>query len=317
MGVCVDTESTAGAPVYTVIVPVYNSEHTLRELAQRITAVFELSVRKNHEIVFVDDGSADRSWETLLVLHEQDKRIKIIRHMCNFGQHNALMCGMKHGAGDFFITIDDDLQNPPEEIPKLIGKIGEGFDLVYGEYVRKVHGSMRNLGSRIVQTVYRRVFRRNYDLTAFRIITRQLAESVLDYDKNFVFLDGLLAWNSRNVGTVEVFHEPRRTGRSGYHLGKLITLSLNLVTNFSIFPLQIASLVGILFALIGAGVGVFLVFKKIMLGIPVAGYASMMVAICLLSGIQLLSLGLIGEYLGRVHIGNSGRAQFRIREKRL
>jgi glycosyltransferase involved in cell wall biosynthesis len=299
---------------YSVVIPVYNSEATLEELYSRLQSVLK-PISGNFEIIFIDDASHDRSWQKLEELHSRDNRVKVIQLMYNFGQHNAIMCGFHFVQGEYVITMDDDLQNPPEEIPKLIDRIKEGYDLVYGEYLSKKHNWFRNIGSSLVQLMYRKVFNVYNNLSAFRIIKRQLIQNILNYDRNYVFIDGLLAWNTKNIGEIRVLHRERKHGRSGYGLGKLITLSLNMITNFSVVPLQMASILGLLFALLGFIMGVLFFVKKIIFGIPLTGYASLIVAITIFSGIQLLSLGLIGEYIGRIHININKRPQYEIRKQ--
>lgn len=301
---------------YSLVVPVFNSESTLGELYARVQSVFE-SITDKFEIVFVDDASRDGSWRKLEELRARDNRVKIIQLMCNFGQHNAIMCGFHFAQGAYIITLDDDLQNPPEEIPKLITKLNEGYDLVYGEYISKKHSSFRNIGSSLVQLVYKKVFNIRHNLTAFRIMKKQLMLNILKYDKNFVFIDGLLAWNTKSIGSIKTAHYERSHGKSGYGLGKLMTLSLNMVTNFSIIPLQVVSVLGLLFAFSGFAMGIFFLMKKIIFGIPVQGYTSLIIAVAMFSGVQLVSLGLIGEYVGRIHININKKPQYEIRKQSL
>lgn len=299
---------------YSVVIPVYNSSKTLEELYARISAVFK-NITENFEIIFIDDDSIDSSWKKLNELRARDGKIKLIQLMRNFGQHNAIMCGFHHARGKFIITMDDDLQNPPEEIPNLISKIKEGYDLVYGEYISKKHGLFRNAGSNFVQFIYKKVFNVRGNLTSFRIITVELVGQITKYNFNYVFIDGLLAWNTKNIGYALVVHQKRTLGKSGYSLRKLFTLSFNMITNFSIVPLQLASVTGILFACLGFIMAVVYFIKKICLGIPVAGFATIIIAITIFSGIQLIILGLMGEYLGRILLSINSKPQFLIREK--
>jgi len=298
---------------YSVIVPVYRSEKTLHELVQRIQNVFE-SIASEYEIILVEDCGGDGSWEIMQKLHEDDHRVKIIQLMNNFGQHNAIMCGFHYAKGEYIITMDDDLQNPPEEITKLIKKINEGYDIVYGEYLTKQHSIIRNMGSSLIQLIYKKVFDVQNNLTAFRIIRRDIIQSILRFDKSFVFIDGLLAWSSKKIGTVSVVHDKRPQGKSGYSIIKLFTLSFNMVTNFSILPLQIASFLGYLFAFMGLCMAIYFSFKKIFYDIPVTGYASLIVAITIFAGVQLVTIGLIGEYLGRIHLNINSKPQYIIRQ---
>ena len=300
--------------VYSVVVPVYRAEKTLVELITRLKKILN-EITSAYEIILVEDCGGDGSWEIMKKLHNEGPRIKIIQLMTNFGQHNAIMCGFHHAKGEFIITMDDDLQNPPEEIPKVINKMQEGYDIVYGEYISKQHNTFRNFGALMIQFVYKKVFKLDHNPTAFRIVKRDIIQSILRYDKNYVFLDGLLAWCTKNVGYTPVVHEKRSGGKSGYSFIKLITLSLNMVTNFSIFPLQLATILGLLFAIIGFLMGLYFLFKKIFFGVPVEGFTSLIIAVTMFSGIQLLTLGLIGEYLGRVHLNINNKPQFLVREK--
>lgn len=300
--------------MYSVVIPVYNSEKTIIELHKRIKQTFD-EIKADFEIVFIDDNSKDNSWQVLTELAENNKNIQAIQLMRNFGQHNALMCGFHYARGNFIITMDDDLQNPPEEIHKLIAKLDEGFDLVYGTYLEKKHSRLRNLGSLFVQMLYKKTFGLKNTISPFRIISGQVIEKILSYDSNFVFLDGLLAWNTSRINTVYVQHQNRKDGKSGYTLRKLISLSVNMAANFSIIPLQLASLIGFLFSIIGFLMAVIFFIKKLVFDIPVTGYTSLIVAITIFAGIQLMTLGLIGEYIGRIHINVNKKPQFAIRNK--
>jgi polyisoprenyl-phosphate glycosyltransferase len=295
----------------SVIIPVYRSSQTLEPLTARLREVLDRT-RLDYEIIFVEDGSPDDSWGVLESLRQrQPERIVAIQLMRNYGQHNALMCGFRHARGDFVVTMDDDLQNPPEEIPKLIEAIKRGdYDLVYGSYGGKKHSAWRNLSSGVVNAFYRRVFRSSVTVTSFRIIRRPLLESIFAYNLNFTFIDGLLAWNTQRIGQAEVEHRPRAEGRSGYSLTKLTMLALNLFTNFSLLPLQMVSLVGLLTALLGLLVAVYYLVLYLMSAILVPGYASTIIAILVLGGVQLLSLGIMGEYLGRLHLNVNRKPQY-------
>jgi glycosyltransferase involved in cell wall biosynthesis len=298
----------------SVVIPVYNSAQTLSELVERLEKVLKRIVNNRYELVLVNDGSTDSSWNILKELAESNGKIIAINLTRNFGQHNALMCGFSRAIGKYIITIDDDLQNPPEEIPKLFNEIQNGYDVVYGIYDIKKHSKFRNLGSIIVQFLYRRVFNIDTRLTSFRIMKRQIVEFLLSYEKSFTFIDGIIAWYTKKIKNVSVEHQHRNSGDSGYSLRKLVILALNMVTNFSIAPLQIASLTGTFFAILGFIFGTFILIKKIFFGIPVSGFASTIVAITIFSGVQLLTLGVLGEYVGRIHINVNKRPQYAIRD---
>jgi len=267
------------------------------------------------EVLLVDDGSPDTTWETIERLHAADpEHITAIRLMRNFGQHNALMCGLRHARGDYIITMDDDGQHPPEEIPKLIEAIRQtGADVVYGVPKSRNHAAWRNLGSWLVTSFYKLVFRSRVTTSAFRIMRREVVDAILAYDLNYTYIDGLLAWNTDRIAQIEVEHRPRQNGRSGYSLGKLLTLALNLFTNFSLLPLQAVSAVGFVVAVLGLVMGVYYFILYVSGNILVPGYASTIVAILVLGGLQLLSLGIMGEYLGRVHLNINRKPQYTIR----
>jgi undecaprenyl-phosphate 4-deoxy-4-formamido-L-arabinose transferase len=299
----------------SIVIPAYHSEKTLPMLMQRLYKVLE-GMGKSYEVVVVDDGSQDGTWSVLSRLQtEHQQTLTAVQLMRNFGQHNALMCGLRHARGELIVTMDDDLQNPPEEIPALVKAMQEGdYDLVYGKYDRKRHGRWRNLGSTVVNIFYRWVFHLTVTVTAFRVMRRQLAQSILSYDLNFTFLDGLLAWNTQRIGAVPVRHEPRQDGRSGYSLRRLVLLAMNLFANFSLLPLQLVSLLGFLFSLVGFALGILYLVKYFLDQLVVPGYASTIVAILILGGTQLLALGVIGEYLGRLHLNVNRKPQYTVRK---
>lgn len=295
----------------SVIVPVYNSAATLPELVDRLLAVFAESGH-SYEIILIDDGSVDDSWVTLKTLQsEHPAHLIVIELMRNFGQHNAIMCGFKECSGKYVVTLDDDLQNPPEEIPWLISCLQKNdLDLVYGMCVEKKHHMMRNVGSRLTQSFYRVVFRRKNGVSAFRVITQELVACVVSYNKNYIYLDGLFAWNSSRIADVRVRHDARLVGQSGYSVRKLIVLATNLFTNFTLAPLQFVSLVGFTTAAVGFGAAGYYAYAKLVNDIAVPGFASLIIAITCFSGIQLLSLGVMGEYLGRLHLNSNQQPQY-------
>jgi undecaprenyl-phosphate 4-deoxy-4-formamido-L-arabinose transferase len=295
----------------SVVIPVYRSAAMLRELTGRLRAVLD-ATGLDYEIVFVEDGSPDQSWQVLRQIQAaHPERVVAIELMRNFGQHNALMCGFRHARGEYVVTMDDDLQNPPEELPRLLAAIRTGeLDLVYGRYQSKEHGGWRNLGSALVNRFYRLVFKSGVTVTSFRIIRRQVLDSIFAYSLNYTFIDGLLAWNTQRIGQVPVAHHPRRTGRSGYSLSKLAVLALNLFTNFSLLPLQWISVCGLLSAGLGLLTSVYFLIQYLLARIELPGYASIITAILVLGGLQLMALGVMAEYLGRLHLNVNRKPQY-------
>lgn len=306
---------TVRVPLLSIVVPVYRSAATVRELFARIARTCA-EAEFAFEVVFVNDASPDGVWPVLVELQRaHPNRVVVIELMRNFGQHNALMCGFRHARGQFILTMDDDLQNPPEEIPKLVRAIREGnFDLVYGVPELKQHAVGRNLGSAAVNWFYRQVFRMPVTVTSLRIMRRELVNAILTYNLNFTFIDGLLAWNTQRVGQVTVEHHARENGRSGYSIAKLVTLALNLFTNFSLLPLQIATGVGLAASVLGLGAGAYYLLLALTSSIAVPGYASTIVAVLVLGGLQLLALGIIGEYIGRLHLNVNRKPQYTVRQ---
>jgi polyisoprenyl-phosphate glycosyltransferase len=306
--------SASERPYLSVVVPVYRSTGTLAELHARIAAACQAAA-PSYEIVFVNDASPDDAWRMLTDLAQKDpEHVIAIELMRNFGQHNALMCGFRHARGELIITLDDDLQNPPEAIVTMIATLQNGeFDLVYGVPEQRQHAVGRNIGSWLVNVFYRSVFRTNATLTSYRIIRRKLLEAILEYDLNFTFIDGLLAWNTQQIGEATVGHHPRSNGRSGYSLGKLLTLALNLFTNFSLLPLQVASGVGLVAAVLGLLTGTYYLVQALTSNIAVPGYASTIIAVMVLGGVQLLALGIVGEYVGRLHLNVNRKPQYTVR----
>lgn len=299
----------------SVVIPVYRGAPTIGELVDGIVTLFQRTGIQG-EIILIEDASPDNAWGVIRDLnHKHPKIVRGIRLMRNFGQHNAIMCGLRHAKGDYIITMDDDGQHPPEEIPKLLRAIEQTeADVVYGVPRERNHAPWRNLGSWIVVTFYKLVFRTRVTPSAFRIMRRQVVEAILSYDLNYTYIDGLLAWNTNRIAQIEVEHRPRKVGRSGYNFAKLFTLAMNLFTNFSLLPLQIVSASGIAVAFAGLVLGLYYFVQKIVGNIAVPGYASLIVAVLILGGLQLLALGIIGEYLGRIHLNINKQPQYTIRE---
>jgi len=300
----------------SVVIPVYRSVSSLAALVDRFLPVLE-SITPSHEIVFVDDGSPDDAWQVLSQLQaEHPERIVAVQLMRNFGQHNALMCGFRLARGRLVVTIDDDLQNPPEEVPKLVATMLEGnFDLVYGNPKgAKRQATWRNLGSRAINAFYRMVFHSSIPISSFRIIRRELLEAIFPYNLNYTFVDGLLAWNTQRIGEIAVEHHPRTVGRSGYSLARLLILTLNLFTNFSLLPLQFVSAVGFCAAIAGFVAALFFLFLYLLSSIAVPGFASIIISILVMGGIQLMALGIMGEYIGRLHLNVNRKPQYAVRQ---
>ena len=236
----------------SVIVPVYNSESFLGDLVARLQPVLE-NLCQAYELILVNDGSQDRSWETISELATAHSWIRGIDLMCNYGQHNALLCGIQAARYEITVTLDDDLQHPPEEIPKLINKLAEGYDVVYGTPQQEQHGFLRNVASRItklaLQTAIGAETARN--VSAFRAFRTMLRKAFSNYRGPFVSIDVLLTWGTKRFAGIPIPHAPRSKGVSNYTFLKLVTHALNMMTGFSTLPLQLASLLGFAFTVFG------------------------------------------------------------------
>jgi polyisoprenyl-phosphate glycosyltransferase len=299
----------------SVVVPVYHGATTLPLLVPRLISVLG-PTRRSFEIVLVDDGSKDGSWKVIRELQASYPDLVLaVQLMRNYGQHNALMAGFRQTSGEIIVTMDEDLQHPPEEVPKLLEAMeARELDVVYGWYDSKKHSGWRNLGSALVNTFYRKVFRLPIHPSAFRAVRRVVLDCIFSYSLNYTYIDGLLAWNSSRIGEVSVAHQPRAGGRSGYSVGKLMLLALNMFTNFSLIPLQFVSVCGMMVSLGGMLLAFYYLFKYFFNDITVPGYASLIIAILLLGGIQLLALGILGEYVGRLHLNVNRKPQYSIRQ---
>lgn len=299
----------------SVVVPVYNSERSLPNLCERLAAVLpRLAAR--YEVILVDDGSRDRSASVIHDLCERYPWVIGVRLMRNYGQHNALLCGIRSAAYDVIVTMDDDLQHPPEELPTLLRRFAEGFDVVYGTPADQQHGVLRNIASRLTKIVLEGAMGAETatKVSAWRAIRRQVTRAFDGYRNTFVSIDVLLTWGTTSFSWVTVRHEPRTIGQSNYTVGKLIRHAVNMVTGFSTLPLQLASLVGFFFTLFGVGVLLYVLVRYAVSGGSVPGFPFLASVIAIFSGAQLFALGIIGEYLARMHTRSMDRPAYVVRE---
>jgi len=299
----------------SVVIPVFNSEKILPLLVRRLALVLAGSAR-TYETILVNDGSTDESWRVISELHASYTWIRGIDLMRNYGQHSALLAGVRAARGAIVVTMDDDLQNPPEEIPRLVASLSNTCDLVYGVPRRKSQGTWRQAASRITRAALRPAL--GAELAAavspFRAFRAQIRDSLQTYSSPFVMLDVLLAWATDRYTTILVDHEPRASGASTYTLGKLVLQALNLFTGFSVFPLRVASVIGFAFALLGLAILLYVLVSYLAHGGSVPGFAFLASIIAIFSGAQLFALGIIGEYLSRVHSGTMGRPTYVVRQ---
>jgi polyisoprenyl-phosphate glycosyltransferase len=298
---------------FSVVVPVYNSEKTLEELYQRIDKFFN-KIQKSFEVIFVDDGSTDKSWQVISVLKKQyPQTITAVKLTQNYGQHNALFCGLTFVKGQWIITIDDDLQTPPEEIEKLITtQEHSGADLTYGYYEKKKHSFIRNVGSWFIEKTFKNFANTSGKGSSFKLINASVTEKVISRNYRMFFLDEILAWHTDNITHVMVNHLPRKEGKSGYTLFKLFKITLKLVVGYTAFPLKILSWFGLISALICLGFVCYFVYQKFTYGAEL-GFTTLIVSIFFSTGLILFSLGIIGEYIRRLYIGETGKPSYTVK----
>lgn len=303
------------SPSISVVVPVYNSELSLNALIARLEPVLR-AVATDFEVILVNDGSRDQSWQVASKLAQTHLFVRAINLMRNYGQHNALLAGLRSARHEIVITLDDDLQNPPEEIPHLLAQIAAGHDVVYGVPQREQHGLLRDLASQVTKLTLQSAMGAETarNISAFRAFRTDLRAAFENYRGSFVSIDVLLTWATTRFTGITVKHDPRRAGVSNYTLRKLVIHALNLMTGFSTMPLQMASLVGFAFTLVGLVVLLYVVVRFLIQGGGVPGFPFLASIIAVFSGAQLFALGIIGEYLARVHFRLMEKPSYAVRE---
>lgn len=300
----------------SVVIPVYNSEASLGELVERIGAVLE-STGWAAEIVLVNDGSRDGSWAAIERASRRDGRVLGINLMRNYGQHSALLCGIRRARGRVVVTMDDDLQHRPEDMPVLVGALEGGYDVVYGSPVEERHGLMRDLASRLTKLALSSAMgsRAASKASAFRAFRTGLRGAFKDYHGPLVSIDVLLTWATTRFTAVEVRHEGRLYGESNYTLTKLVVHAMNMMTGFSVMPLQMASILGLCSTLAGLLVLVYVIGRYLAAGGSVPGFPFLASIIAVFSGVQMFTIGIIGEYLARVHLRCQDKPAYAVKEE--
>jgi glycosyltransferase involved in cell wall biosynthesis len=302
----------------SVVIPVYLSEAILPELVRRLQTV--LAARTEiFEVVLVNDCSPDRSWDVICDLARRHSWIRPINLMRNCGQHNALLCGIRAARYEVIVTMDDDLQHPPEEIPKLLAKLASGYDVVYGTPETEQHGIGRNFASWTTKLALQNVMGAEIarQVGAFRAFDSQVVKAFSHYEGSFVSIDVLLTWGTNRFASTPVKHRPREQGASGYTFRKLLTHAMNMMTGFSTMPLQIASMIGFVFTLFGIVVLAYVLIRYFVNGGSVPGFPFLASIIAIFSGAQLFALGIIGEYLARMHFRSMQKPPYVVRDDQL
>ena len=300
----------------SVLVPVLNEEESLRELNERLSKTLE-PLGRTYEIIYINDGSTDGTQHMLEEFHSQDKHVKVVEFNRNYGQHMALFAGMERSRGDMAITIDADLQNPPEEIPKLVAKIDEGYEVV-GTYRKERKDSIfRTLPSYIVNKVTARlvgVKLRDWGCM-LRAYNRDIVDSMNMCGESASFIPALAATFARKVTEIEVRHEARKKGTTKYSLFRLLHLNFDLMTGFSLLPIQFIGMLGVMIALVGLAFAIFLIIRRLVVGPEVEGVFTLFAINFVFMGAMIFALGVIGEYIGRIYQQVRGRPRFIVKKE--
>lgn len=287
-------------PDISIVVPVYGGSAALRELRERVSMAM-LQAGKSHELILVDDRGQSEAWPVIRDLARDFAEVVGIRLSRNFGQHAATICGIEQARGKWIVTMDDDLEHPPESIAELIGAGSEEAPLVYGVFARRTHAGYRNLSSELMRRTLKRAFPDlNEDYSSFRAIHAPLAKELASFRLSRPYIDGMLSWLTSSVRTVEVPHGAREHGESTYTLRKLLSHAVNIFVTFSLLPLRLASYGGAALAFASFAYLMYVVSAYFMGTITNPGYTSLMSVILFACGIQLLILGVVGEYVGRL-----------------
>lgn len=317
-----DSSGCNSIPEISVVVPIYNEQENIPELYSRLTAVLgglcerEGFAQNAYEVVLVDDGSKDDSWKLIQGLHAKDNRLKGLKFSRNFGHHFAITAGMDFAKGKAVVMLDGDLQDPPEEIVKLYDKYKEGYDIVYGIRKNRQDPPVKKILSFMFWWSINKVsgIEMPVNQTMLRIISRVMVDSLKGMREYSRFVHGMMAWVGFESTQIEVVHDARKKGVSKYNLLSQIRLALHAITSFSIFPLRLAAYFGFVIAALSFLVGAYYVYRKVFYDFPVSGWASIMVSVFFMGGVQLLVLGTIGEYLGKIYRQSQQRPLYILKE---
>ncbi len=305
----------AAGPGLSIVVPVYRGAATVARLVDALSS--HLDPADGLEIVLVNDGSPDNSGDVCRdLLLTACVPLVYVEHARNFGEHNAVMTGLRHARGEFVITMDDDLQNPPDQVVKLYDHARNGgWDVVYTRYAEKHHAGWRNLGSRFANAVADRLLDKpkGLYLSSFRCMSALVVQAVTRYSGPYPYVDGLIMQVTQRIDSIEVLHLPRQEGRSNYTVARLVRLWLNLATSFSLAPLRLAIYAGIALSVAGAIGAVATISEALFMHDTPSGWASTMTVLLLVSGVQSMILGVLGEYVGRTFLSANGKPQGTVR----
>ncbi len=298
----------------SIIVPVFNSEGTLEKLIAEIEKSFLEKI--SYEVVLINDGSTDNSWEKLQELSKIQPNIVAINLLKNYGQHNAMMCGFHYARGEFVVTIDDDLQNPPSEIAKLLVEIKKGYDVVFGRFDKKKHNNVRKFGTKVVGYLNKKIFGKPDDLvlTNFRMMRKSVVERMINYKTQYPYVPGLVLMFSERKTNVLVSHKKREIGKSNYNFIRIAKLVSTILFNYSSFPIRFVSFVGFGISMLSFLIGIAYILRDIIVGVQVQGWTTLIVLISFLGGFIILMIGMLGEYIARMNTQLSNTKSFMIKD---
>ena len=303
--------------LYSIVIPCYKSSKTIRKVVEMTMQEMDRLDRREYEFVLVDDCSPDdgETMAALMGLVRDYACVKVVELAKNAGQHNAVMAGLNEGSGDVFIAMDDDMQTHPSQLGKLLDEFDKGYDIVYGYYEHKEHSKFRNFGSYVNYMTVRILLKKPKDLktSSFWVIRKFVRDYAVEYKSAYTHLQGLFLRTTRNISSVPIQHFKREVGTSNYTLKKLIKLWSNIL-GFSIVPLQMATYTGFFFSLIGILAAIGVIILKFVRPATYIGWPSMMATICFFSGLNLMFMGIIGEYVGRIFLGISKNPQYVVRQ---
>jgi len=301
---------------YSVVVPVFNEEGNVEALASRVLAAMD-KVGETFELLFVDDGSRDRTPELLRKLAAGDERVRVVRFTRNYGQEAAVEALYLNARGRWLIQMDGDLQHPPEEIPRLIARKDEGYDVVYGVREGRQDTLFRVAASRTMQWGMRSMMEIELpeDVSTFRLMSAPIARLVAALPERRKFFSALLVWSGARIGTVRVKHEARHAGATHYNFTKLLNHTFDLIVGFSSKPLRYIGTMGFVFALVGLGLGLWVIVRKLVWDYGFVGWPSLFAAVVILGGMQLIATSVIGEYIARIYVQAQARPLYNIGER--
>ena len=299
------------------VIPCYRSEHTLPHVIAEIVEKMKTLPQYEYDVFLVNDCSPDGTFEVIRGLCGEYSNIKGINFAKNFGQHAALMAGLRHSDGDYVVCLDDDGQTPADEVDRLLDKLEEGYDAVYAKYEHKQHSAFRNFGSKVNELMTRVMLGKpdNLYVSSYFAVKRFVVNDMIRYENSYPYVIGLVLRATGNITNVVVNHREREEGNSGYTLKKLLGLWFNGFTAFSVKPLRIATAIGGFSAVLGFLYGIYTIIKRFVNPAVPMGFSSTMSALVFFGGMIMLMLGLIGEYIGRIYISLNNSPQYVIREK--